>query len=265
MRKVILVLVVIFGLSFSTDAQTSIKMKRSSGGLYTVPCTINGCKLEFIFDTGASAVSISLTEYLYMLKNGFIKDEDIIGKSTSKIANGEVTEGTIIKIREIKFAGLTLNDVTASVTHTLNAPLLLGQSVIGRLGKIQLDPASATLTILTGSGNYDYSSYDLNTSNQNTYTGSNGVNTGRIIDNTPYALPNPIPEFYTRQPLFSGDVAVYSYAPVLQRFNTTLPDAVARAEDGMVTIIRKENPLYYYVSYKGVQGYLWVGWIKAAK
>lgn len=264
MRKVILVLVVTFGLYLASDAQTSIKMKKT-GGVYSVPCTINGCKLEFIFDTGASDVTISFTEFAYMLKNGFIKKEDILGTENYRIANGDAVEGTKIMLREIKFAGLTLNNVTASVTHTLNAPLLLGQSVIGRLGKIQLDPSAATLTILTGSGNYDYSSYNLSTSNQNTFSGSNGMSSGRNIDNTTFALPNPMPDFYTRQPLFSGDVAVYSYSPILARFNTNLPDAVARAEDGMVTIIRKENPLYYYVSYKGVQGYLWVGWIKAAK
>ena len=42
------------------------------GGVYKMPCTINGLPLKFIFDTGASDVSISLTEASFMLKNDFI-------------------------------------------------------------------------------------------------------------------------------------------------------------------------------------------------
>jgi aspartyl protease family protein len=38
---------------------------QKDGGVYKVPCTVNGLKLEFIFDTGASVVSISLTEAIF--------------------------------------------------------------------------------------------------------------------------------------------------------------------------------------------------------
>ena len=56
-----------------TFAQDIIKMEKS-GGIYLIPCKVNGLPLKFIFDTGASDVSISLTEALFMLKNGNLKE-----------------------------------------------------------------------------------------------------------------------------------------------------------------------------------------------
>lgn len=125
-----------------------IQMSKMFGGTYEIPCTVNGLKLNFIFDTGASDVTISLTEALFMFKNGYLNEEDIIGSEYYSIANGDIAEGTIIRIKEIKFGGITLYNVKASIIHHNDAPLLLGQSVISRLGKILIDPQNSTLTII---------------------------------------------------------------------------------------------------------------------
>ena len=37
------------------DAQTTIKMKKD-GGVFTIPCKINGLSMDFMLDTGASDV-----------------------------------------------------------------------------------------------------------------------------------------------------------------------------------------------------------------
>ena len=50
------------------QAQIHIEM-REENGVYTAPCKVNGLQLRFIFDTGASDVSISLTEAVFMIKN----------------------------------------------------------------------------------------------------------------------------------------------------------------------------------------------------
>jgi hypothetical protein len=54
---------------------------------------------------------------------------------------------------------MKLTNVEASIAHNPKAPLLLGQTAIERLGKIQLDLANNTLTILNPNfkGSYDYS------------------------------------------------------------------------------------------------------------
>lgn len=131
--------------SYSTKV---IQMRKMPGGTFEIPCKVNGLPLKFIFDTGASDVSISLTEALFMLKNDYLSEGDIMGTQYYSIANGEIAEGTTIRIRKLEFGGLTLYNVDASIVHELEAPLLLGQSAISRLGKIQIDPANSTLTII---------------------------------------------------------------------------------------------------------------------
>jgi len=69
--------------------QTRIKMKKE-GGVYTIPCEVNGLKLRFIFDTGASNVCISLTEATFMLKNGYLDANDVVGNGKSQIADGSL-------------------------------------------------------------------------------------------------------------------------------------------------------------------------------
>ena len=69
--------------------QTRIKMQKE-GGVYTIPCEVNGLKLRFIFDTGASNVCISLTEATFMLKNGYLDANDVVGNGKSQIADGSL-------------------------------------------------------------------------------------------------------------------------------------------------------------------------------
>lgn len=93
-----------------------------------------------------------------MLKNNYLKNSDIIGTSNYTDATGNISEGYTIILKEIEFAGFKMYNIRASVVKNLDAPLLLGQSAISKLGKIQLDLVANTLTILNGVSNYDYSS-----------------------------------------------------------------------------------------------------------
>jgi clan AA aspartic protease (TIGR02281 family) len=141
-------------------------MMNKEGGVYTVPCKINGLPLKFIFDTGASDVSISLTEAIFMLKNGYLDKEDIGEDIYFSIANGDVSKGTKINIKEVEFGGLKLYNVSASIVHETSAPLLLGQSIIEKLGKIQID--GRELTILNyGNNIYNYSNQKETIANNN--------------------------------------------------------------------------------------------------
>lgn len=117
------------------------------GGCATVKCIINDLPLSFIFDTGASIVSLSQTEANFMLKNGYLSKKDMIGTGRFTDANGDVSEGTILNLREVDFGGLKLKNVRASVVRNQKAPLLLGQTVLGRLGKIEIDNKNQKLII----------------------------------------------------------------------------------------------------------------------
>lgn len=126
---------------------SEIGIKKMYSGVYEVPCNVNGLPLNFIFDIGASTVSISSLEVSFMLKNGYLKQEDIEGKEYFSTATGEIREGTIIRLREIKIGDAILRNVKASVAHNQQAPLLLGQSVLERFGIITIDNINSKLFI----------------------------------------------------------------------------------------------------------------------
>jgi clan AA aspartic protease (TIGR02281 family) len=146
MIKYLLILIGFF-LSEISFSQVTINMEKE-GGVFTVPCSVNGLKLKFIFDTGASDVSISMTEAMFMLKNGYLNSDDIIGKQKYVDASGKISVGTTINIRQINFSGLTLLNIKASIVNELSAPLLLGQSAMAKLGKFIFDPANGKLTVI---------------------------------------------------------------------------------------------------------------------
>lgn len=117
------------------------------GGVCKVKCAINGLPLHFIFDTGAADVSISSVEATFMAKNDFLSSSDIIGKQNYQTADGNITEGTIINLKDVKLGSLHLNNIKASVVRNQAAPLLLGQSVLSKLGKIEIDNTKKVLCI----------------------------------------------------------------------------------------------------------------------
>lgn len=117
------------------------------GDVCKVKCAINGLPLHFIFDTGAADVSISSVEATFMAKNDFLSSSDIIGKQNYQTADGNITEGTVINLKDVKLGSLHLNNIKASVVRNQAAPLLLGQSVLSKLGKIEIDNTKKVLRI----------------------------------------------------------------------------------------------------------------------
>lgn len=64
------------------------------------------------------------------------------------MANGDIHEGTIIRLKEIKIGDAVLRNVEASVVHSQQAPLLLGQTVLERFGTITIDNINSKLVIM---------------------------------------------------------------------------------------------------------------------
>jgi clan AA aspartic protease (TIGR02281 family) len=127
----------------------TIPMKPKGSGIYEVSCKINELPLNFIFDTGASDISISTTEAQFMLKNGYLKAEDFVGKQSYMDANGNIEIGTKIIFKTVNFGGIILKNVGASVVNNKKAPLLFGQSALSKYGKIIIDNQKNTLTLIT--------------------------------------------------------------------------------------------------------------------
>ncbi len=105
------------------------------GGIYKVPCTVNGLRLKLIFDTGASNVCISETVAMMMLDNDYLSEDDIKGTSKSQVADGRVVDNTVINLKSIKIGDKELKNIDAIVISGQSAQLLLGQSALKKLGE----------------------------------------------------------------------------------------------------------------------------------
>ena len=133
--------------TISSTADISEIPFTKESGVYKVKCQINGLPLHFVFDTGASDVTLSMTEASFMMKNDYLSGNDVIGNQRYMDADGDISVGTVINLKDVNFGGQTLKNVRASVVRNQKAPLLLGQSVLGRLGKIEIDNQKHVLII----------------------------------------------------------------------------------------------------------------------
>jgi aspartyl protease family protein len=108
-------------------------------GVKYVWIEINGLRLKFIFDTGASSICISSAEATVLYRQGTLKKEDILDVQYFQDATGKISAGTKINLRTVKIGDRLLRNIEATVIDNTEAPLLLGQSALERFGKISID------------------------------------------------------------------------------------------------------------------------------
>jgi aspartyl protease family protein len=120
------------------DDRNILKMENQNGVKY-VWIEINEIRLKFIFDTGASSICISPAEATVLYRQGTLRKEDILDTEYFQDATGKISEGTKINLRNVKIGNMLLENIEATIIDNVNAPLLLGQSVLERFGKIEID------------------------------------------------------------------------------------------------------------------------------
>lgn len=154
-RKCIILLVYL-QFSLFAMAQKVIQMQKENG-VFKISCSVNGAKMKMIFDTGASAVSLSESMANFLYDNDYISKEDILGSGKSQTADGSIHNNVIINIKDIEISGLHIKNVQAVVISSQNAPLLLGQTAIQKLGRISLNDDKLIINDYDG----DYSDEEL--------------------------------------------------------------------------------------------------------
>lgn len=125
--------------SSHSRSKSVVVQMRKEGGVYHVPCKINGTEMEFIFDTGASNITMSLTEAQFLHKQGKLTSEDFMGTQQYQIADGSIHEGAVVVLRKVEIGSWLITNVQASIVDNTEAPLLLGQSALAAFGKISID------------------------------------------------------------------------------------------------------------------------------
>jgi aspartyl protease family protein len=129
------------------SSSSSIKLKKNNG-VYEIPAELNGVlKINFIFDSGASDTSISPDIALTLIKTGTIKTEDWLEGQYYSFANGSSAKSERFILREVKIGDKTIKNVTCRIANNINAPMLLGQSVLRKFGKYTFDYSNDVLII----------------------------------------------------------------------------------------------------------------------
>jgi aspartyl protease family protein len=121
------------------QGKKSVVKMHKDNGVYYVPCKINGTEMKFIFDTGASDITMSATEAIFLIKQRKMSENDIVGTQQYQIADGSLQEGTIVILRTVEIGNRELKNVRASIVNNLAAPLLLGQSALSKFGEISIN------------------------------------------------------------------------------------------------------------------------------
>ena len=117
---------------------TKVRMEQESG-VYMVPITVNGLHLRFIFDTGASSICLSSAEAMVMYRQGKITDDDFLGQQHFQDATGNISVGTMVRLKTVEIGGIVLHNVEATIVDNIQAPLLLGQTALSKFGKVTID------------------------------------------------------------------------------------------------------------------------------
>ena len=146
MKRILTLLFICLIIGF-TRGQTKVPMVKKSG-VYEVGCVVNGKNANFIFDSGASDVQLSVEFFNEGLKAGLFRMSDLFIEIVEyKVASGAVVKGRNVNIRQLKIGDLVLFNVMGSIIDSPNTPMLLGQSVLERFGTYAVDYDKLTLII----------------------------------------------------------------------------------------------------------------------
>ena len=113
---------------FSSEGGT-IEIRRGADGHYHWPGTINGHAVDFLIDTGATAISTALAQELGLQS---------IGSVRSSTAGGIVTGEVMLADIELR-GGIRVERLRVTALPALGDRPLLGMNVLGRLGWQQRD------------------------------------------------------------------------------------------------------------------------------
>jgi clan AA aspartic protease (TIGR02281 family) len=125
-----------------------INLVKDNDGIYEVPVVLNDVlKISFIFDSGASDACISSDVATTLIRTGTLRESDFIGTQKYEFANGDSASSKVFVLKKIQIGNKILSNVRVSIAKEINAPMLLGQSVMQRFGKFTIDNNNHTLII----------------------------------------------------------------------------------------------------------------------
>lgn len=117
-----------------------------SGGVYQIPVVLNGVlAIPLIIDSGASDVFISPDVARTLFKTGTIEESDYMPGAVYRLADGTKVKSDRFRLKSVKIGNNIIEGVTCGISDSIEAPMLLGQGVLERLGKYTIDYKNGVL------------------------------------------------------------------------------------------------------------------------
>ena len=117
----------------------AIRLKKVSG-VYKVPVQLNDAVIAtLIIDSGAADMMLSPQVAKILQRSGTLTKDDFLPGQVYRLADGSRKKHMRARLRSVKLGNRTFNDVTFSISESDNSPMLLGQSLLEKLGKYTID------------------------------------------------------------------------------------------------------------------------------
>lgn len=115
--------------------------------IFYIVAEVNGVPIRFLLDTGCSDIQITSAEFYYLKHMGLVCDSDLVDSVKCSYANGIEAICPSLNIRTLKIGDVEINDVDCVIQEDVNAPLLLGQSILNKVGNVFIDFKEKTVKI----------------------------------------------------------------------------------------------------------------------
>lgn len=139
LTSIALLILLCAGMLVAQTKTYTIPFTRDATGLIFVNAAINGSNERFIYDTGASGITINYPTYTKLKSQGLISDAEIVGTTQAMLANGSISTAYEVILRSVELGGFVMKSVPALIMTEQNAPMLLGQTILGQFGKVSVD------------------------------------------------------------------------------------------------------------------------------
>jgi hypothetical protein len=94
--------------------------------------------LQFLIDTGATAVAVPEKVVQQLISNGTVTKDDLIGTGTALLADQSSYHTAGFRLRELRIGNVVVSDVIAIVSPGVGMPLL-GQNFLNRFALVTFD------------------------------------------------------------------------------------------------------------------------------
>ncbi len=128
------------GLAQSSQQELNVIRLKKVSGVYKIPVQINNTVIvSLIIDSGAADMMLSPKVANILLRSGTLTEDSFMPGQVYRLADGSRKKHMRARLQSVTLGNRTFRDVTFSISGSDDSPMLLGQSLLERLGRYTID------------------------------------------------------------------------------------------------------------------------------